>query len=265
MRSFLPSLLTLLCLSALLLPTVHAQEVGYVRLATNADDARLYVNGARADWQADAPLAFSPGPIHLLLLHGEADTWDARSAAQTLQVVSGDTLDVRLDLPVRYRLDSMPYGAEVTHIGADGTATSLGATPLSFDRAEPLAGTLVIAKEGYAEQELVPGAAFTNAQSVLLRPLRDQGGAEVVGLPPSRSNRWLDVAAGTLALAGAATAVYFKLRADDIDDRYRDPFSPERGDPALRSEAQRLDTYSAVGLGAMQVGIGVLAVRLVLR
>lgn len=265
MHRSLDALLTLLCLGALLLPTAHAQEAGYVRLASNADDARLYVNGTRADWQMDTPLPLAPGAAQFLLLYGEADTWDARRAAQTVQVVPGDTLDVRLDLPVRYRLDSMPYGAEVTHIGADGTTTRLGATPLSFDREEPLTGTLVVAKDGYAEQQLTPGAAFTNVQTVLLRPLRAEDGAEVIGLPAPASRRWIDVAAGTLALAGAATAVYFKLRADDLDDRYRDPFSPERGDPALRTEAQRLDTYSAVGLGAMQVGLGVIAVRLVLR
>ncbi len=50
-----------------------------------------------------------------------------------------------------------------------------------------------------------------------------------------------------------------------MDDRYRSPDSPERGDPTLRVEAQRLDRISAGALGVMQVGLGVLAIRLVLR
>ncbi|MEM8601315.1 MAG: hypothetical protein AAGF99_15470 [Bacteroidota bacterium] len=240
-----------------------AQDPGFLRVETNAPDATIYVNGVRS--AASQVLPVPSGAATVLALVGKADTWDARRAAATVEVAPGDTVVVPLDLPMRYRISSVPYGADVVHEGADGTRTVLGTTPLTLDRTAPLLGALVIQRDGYATQELVPGSDFTNEQSVLLRPLRAEDGAEVIGLMEARPNRWIDVAAGALALAGGATAVYFKLRADDLDDRYRDPSSPDRGDPALRQEAQRLDTYSAVGLGAMQAGLGVIAIRLVLR
>ncbi|MEM6785110.1 MAG: hypothetical protein AAF624_15425 [Bacteroidota bacterium] len=254
----------LLLLVVLLVPTAWSQERGYVRVETNAPDATLYVNGEPSVITGGV-LALPPGTVAMLLLAGEADTWDARRATATVGVVPGDTVEVALRVPVRYRITSVPYGAVVVHEAPDGTRHALGTTPLTLDKTTPLAGVLHVEKDGYAAQELVPGATVTNEQSVLLRPLRAEDGAEVIGLGEAQSSRWIDIAAGTLALVGGATAVYFKLRADDVDDRYRDPSSPERGDPALRDEAQRLDTYAAVGLGAMQVGLGVVAVRLVLR
>ncbi|MEO1074594.1 MAG: hypothetical protein AAFX41_01370 [Bacteroidota bacterium] len=242
-----------------------AQDVGYVRVETNAPEATFFVNGRHVMLTDDGVLEVAPGTIMVLALVGEPDTWDARRASATVDVSAGTTVVAKLDLPIRYRINSVPYGATVVHEAPDGTQTQLGATPLSIDRPVRLDGTLHLDKDGYASQQLAPGSEFTNEQSVLLRPLRAEDGAEVIGLMEARPNRWIDVAAGALALAGGATAVYFKLRADDVDDRYRDPGSPERGDPALRDEAARLDTYSAVGLGAMQVGLGVIAVRLVLR
>ncbi|MEM0964322.1 MAG: prenyltransferase, partial [Bacteroidota bacterium] len=74
-----------------------------------------------------------------------------------------------------------------------------------------------------------------------------------------------DLGIGAAALAAGAVAVHFKFRADSVDDRYRSETSPERGDEALLDEALRLDRYSAAALGAMQVGVGVLALRFVLR
>lgn len=248
-------------------PALIAQPVdtGAVRIATNAPDASLYVDGTPADWTPGELVPLAPGTRTLLLLLGERETWDARHASVVVDVAAGDTLDVAVDLALRYRIESVPYAAEVLLETEDGARTPLGTTPLTLDRAGPIEGTLVVVKRGYAEQRLEPGRALTNTQSVLLRPLQAEAGAEIVGLPDPAPRRWIDVAAGALALAGATAAVYYKLQADDVDDRYRDPFSPERGDPALRDEARRLDTYSAIGLGAMQVGLGVIAVRLVLR
>ncbi|MEO0741451.1 MAG: hypothetical protein AAF089_07655 [Bacteroidota bacterium] len=255
----------ILLVSFLTAAPTWAQDVGYVRVETNAPEATFFVNGRHVILTGDGVLEVEPGAIMVLALVGEPDTWDARRASATVHVSAGATVVAKLDLPVRYRITSVPYGATVVHEAPDGTQTQLGATPLSIDRPVQLGGTLRLSKDGYASQQLTPGSGFTNEQSVLLRPLRSEDGAEVIGLMEARPSRWIDVAAGALALAGGATAVYFKLRADDVDDRYRNLGSPERGDPALRDEAQRLDTYSAVGLGAMQVGLGVIAVRLVLR
>ena len=76
---------------------------------------------------------------------------------------------------------------------------------------------------------------------------------------------WVDVGIGAAAVAAGAVAVHYKFRADRIDDRYRDPEDPGFADEALRQDALRLDRLSTVALVAMQVGVGALAIRFVLR
>jgi hypothetical protein len=66
--------------------------------------------------------------------------------------------------------------------------------------------------------------------------------------------------AAALAITSGAIAAHYKLKADNIYDEYA-----ITGNPDLRSEIRRYDTYSAVALGTMQIGVGVLAVRLILR
>jgi hypothetical protein len=63
-----------------------------------------------------------------------------------------------------------------------------------------------------------------------------------------------------VALAAGIVAVHYKFKGDDLYDEYN-----ETGDPALRNNIDRYDNYSAIALGTMQIGVGVLAFRMVFR
>jgi hypothetical protein len=196
------------------------------------------------------------------LREADVEAWQPRRAETEVTVRSGETVTVRLNVPYRYRVESFPYGATVTLEG-EGEPQVLGETPLDLSTERPLDGVLVVQKPGFATAEQTPGEAADNRYSLVLRPLDFEAGTTAeAGLPQNRDpNTWIDVAAVSLALGAGAVAVYYKFKGDDAYDEY----AARGGDPALRDGFERYDTYSAIALGAMQVGIGVFAIRLVLR
>ena len=135
---------------------------------------------------------------------------------------------------------------------------------LESDGAAPV--VLVATLDGY---EAVRQTVAPDAEAVtLVLPLADEATPQAALLPTQRSTlgrTLVDVGIGAAALAAGAVAVHYKFRADAVDDRYRTEGTADFGDESLRDEALRLDRASAVALGAMQVGIGALALRFVFR
>ena len=162
---------------------------------------------------------------------------------------------------VVYRIESVPYGAEVRLVTPSGTVRRLGTTPLDLRVAAPLDGVLVVRLDGYAEARVTPGRGARTVHRIPLDRLPDAA-------PPVRATRvewrpsrwWLDAIAVGVAIAGTAYSVDQKTRADDLYETYR-----ETGDPALRPAMRRHDTRAFVGLGVGTAGLGVFAVRLALR
>jgi hypothetical protein len=245
-------------------PATGGPATGWVRLAAPAAGAVLVADG-RPLGRADAAYPLPAGPATLALVEGGGRAWQPRRAEVEVEVAAGDTLVVPLALPVRYVVSTLPSGAEVAVEHADGRREVLGPAPLVVDRPAALSGPLVATRRGYADARAAPGDSAVNRVLLTLRPLTEEEGAALDWRPPRRARTWIDVALGGVALASAAVAVHYKFRADDIDDRYRDEGSPERGNPALRVEAQRFDRISVGALGVMQASLGVLAFRLVLR
>ena len=68
------------------------------------------------------------------------------------------------------------------------------------------------------------------------------------------------MAAATVAVAAGAYSIHQKFQADDLYDEYQ-----ETRDPALKSRVEAYDARALAGLGAMQVGLGVLTFRLIRR
>ncbi len=254
---------------ALLAASVSAQEAdttqqitpGRLVVQTNLGDGMLYANGSALGTAEAGVFEFAPGRYTLTLAEPDREAWDARQASAEVDVRAGETTTVCLDVPYRYRIESFPYGATVT-LGEGEEARVLGETPLTLDRPTPLDGDLVVALPGHLSARQPAGTAADNHYSFVLRPLdaEREGAAEVGWSERKRPNPWIDVAAVGLALTAGVVSAYYKFEGDDIYDEY-----VETGDPALRPEFERYDTYSAIALGAMQVGIGVFAVRLVLR
>lgn len=208
------------------------------------------------------PVTVPAGRVHVTALT-DVQAWDGPRAEVDIDAVAGDTVRVTLAVPVRYRIESVPLGATVAVAGR-----SVGTTPVNVDLARGATAAATVRLAGYTDA-VAPLGGAGGPIAVVLRPAgAAEGPPLVVRLPTQRSPRvrtWIDVGVGALTLAAGAVAVHYKFRADALDDRYRDPESPERGTESLREEAENLDLRSGLALGAMQVGVGVLALRFILR
>jgi hypothetical protein len=254
-------LLTLfaLTLSALTLPAVA--QSAHVRVEAAHGD--VVVDGERVG-VAGAWIRVASGE-RVVALVDDADDWNPRRTDRTVTVAAGDSVTVALSLPVRLRVETLPIRATVVRETAGGRDT-LGTSPLTVETDGAAPVVLVASLDGY---EPVRQTVAPDAEAVtLVLPLGDDATPQAALLPTQRSTlgrTLVDVGIGAAALAAGAVAVHYKFRADAVDDRYRTEGTADFGDEALRDEALRLDRYSAVALGAMQVGVGALALRFVLR
>jgi hypothetical protein len=255
MRLLPCSILVILLLSGV----TQAQDSAsvWLRVYSNLPNSLVLVDSTYAG-RADGTLLEIPaGRTILTLAPNDVGAWDLRQPQKQLVVDAGDTVEVRLDFPYQYRIDSVPFGARVSVPAEDGRI--LGTTPLVYSSELRLRNTLLLSKEGYANAEIEPGDQVINRHSVALQAMAvdvlNEGGVEWA--PKSSRNTWINWAAAGVAVAGGALAVHFKFQADAEYDRYL-----ESGDPTIKDQVDRLDRYSYFALGAMQVGIGVLAIRL---
>ena len=269
-------------------PHAHGAYAGYILISGAGPETVIAVGEQVVDAQ---PLGdgWLVGPLppkgHRLTLWPDgAEAWQGRQIDVSASVPPADT--VRVDLALsRVVITSVPYGAEVyRQAGPDSPRQYLGTTPfVHYDPSTYSGGPpppmrrellrFVVEKDGYAPEhvEVEPGADVR--RELLLRPAPGAAppGLSVYTYGEARTpgRRWVDYAAAGLAVAGAATAIYYKFEADGLDDRLRDPGDPARTDRQLEADLvarrDRLDAASLVGLGAMQLGVGVLAVRFVLR
>ena len=248
-------------LLALALAAPAAAQSAHVRV--DAAEGEVVVDGERAG-PAGAWIGVAPGTRTVALVD-DADAWNPRRAMEAVTVAAGDSVTVALVLPLRLRVETLPIRAVVVR-ETGGARDTLGTSPLVLetDGAGPV--VLVASLDGYetVRQSVAPDAGAVT----LVLPLGDETVPEAALLPTERSTlgrTLVDLGIGAAALAAGAVAVHYKFRANDVDERYRTEGTPDFGDEALRDEALRLDRYSAVALGAMQVGVGVLALRFVLR
>jgi hypothetical protein len=196
------------------------------------------------------------------LVPGSSMNWSVEPVRTSVRLdARSDTLSMRLDFPYYYRFDSAPFGATVSVMTGAGEIRDVGTTPVIYTSTAPLARTVQFNLDGYTPAEISPGTDVWNRHFVELRRIGDTAGSppDADYHPPS-GRKWIDVAAVTTAIAGGILAVHYKFKADRLFDQYQ-----ETGDPALRQQIQQYDVYSGVALGAMQVGVGVFVVRLILR
>lgn len=253
-RIFASSLLALITTAA-----AFAQDStrAYLRVESNLDGSLILVDSAyvgvigRADF-----LEVRPGQRRIGLAPAAVGSWVLTRPETNVTALPGDTVTVRLDFPITYRIDTTPFGATVFREDED---RSIGQTPLVFTSETALRTALILEKAGYASERIVPGSEVFNQHSVSLRALEDQmvpAGA-VEWNPGNRRHRWITYSALGLVVAGGALAVHFKFEADDKYEEYLVTANPQTKD-----EVDRLDRFSYVALGGMQVGLGILAYRL---
>ncbi len=73
-----------------------------------------------------------------------------------------------------------------------------------------------------------------------------------------KKRTWITYAAAGASLLAGAVAIHLRTKADSRFNSYL-----ESGSPVLKREIKRLDFQSGMALGVMQVGVGIIAFRLV--
>lgn len=232
-----------------------------VRISTNARNALLF---ADSNYVGRVPAEYFAVPAQtrqLRLTLEEANTWSVPPIETDLQAAPGDSIEIEMRFPYRYRVESVPFGADV-HLERGSEWIFLGSTPLLHTAAEPLKDPLVVQRAGFAVERVSPGSDVWNRHLVMLDPSAevDPTAAQVDWRPPRQRRAWIDyVALGTAVVAGAV-AVHYKFKADDLYATYQ-----ETADPALRDDIHAHDVRSGVAFGVMQGGLGLFALRLILR
>lgn len=258
------SLLGLLLTIGMAAPAASGQAAGWVLVETNEPSAHVYLDSIYVGVAAEGAFQHDSGPVVVKLVPAERSNWSIAPVEDHVQVVQGDTAVVQLPFPVYYRIESVPYGADVVLREGDEMRL-MGKTPLTFHVPGPLKAPISVEKSGYISARIDPGAERWNRHLVPLEQApRTEGavaGAEVPWSPPrSIRTTWIDYAAIGIAVVSGVAAVHYKFKADDLYERYE-----KTGDPMLEDRIRSLDIRSGIALGTMQVGLGVFAIRLALK
>lgn len=235
-------------------------------IETNAPDALVSINGVVVGLASEGSFPIGSGTNVVTLTDRSPEVWSGRQVTKDVVVDrDADRVVVELNLPVRYRIEAFPSEAEILHTD-NGEEVALGRSPVVIDEVDLLEGHFVARMMGYEPATIPVGDSLSNRHTLILQPLVASTDTDIQSwTPPREPRRWIDYATAGVALASAGLAIYYKFEADEFDDRYREAGSPERGNPALRAEAERLDGYSLASLGVMQAAVGFLAIRFVLR
>ncbi len=264
MSTFLSGLpLAALMVLALCMPAqINAQVLTsrVVEVRTNVGNAMVYADSVYIGRASDQFFSLSRSAKVLRLVPPNLDSWSMSPLVADLETAVGDSLVFDLDFQYHYRIESVPYDAQV-FIETPGERILLGDTPLLYAIDDPIRGMLLVTKSGFEPLRITPGEKIWNQHYINLEDkIEEEELAKAFWQPGNKSTRWIDYVAGGVALASGIMAVRYKTKADRRYARYENS-----GDPVLRPGFERYDTYSAVALGTMQVGIGVIAVRLVLK
>ncbi|MEM0963488.1 MAG: hypothetical protein AAGK21_13235, partial [Bacteroidota bacterium] len=227
MTKWLPLLAFLLAATTAAQPAHLLVESGEGRVIVDGTPA-----GAPGEW-----LLVEPGLLEVALVD-DLLAWNPRRSSESVEVSAGDSLVVRLELPRRLRVETLPIRARIVREHSDGRRDTLGTAPLTVDVPTDEEIILIADLEGYqrARQRVSVEAPLA---TLILMP-EPGASPESALLPTERSTArrtLVDLGIGAAALAAGAVAVHFKFRADSVDDRYRSETSPERGDEALLDEA----------------------------
>lgn len=252
---------------ALLLSGAAAAQPALVLVASE-DAGTLLVDGSPTEVAVERPgvraVRVEAGARTVSLVDDPA-AWNPRRADVDLTLAPGDTVSLALHLPVRTRVETLPLGATLVLVRADGSRQALGASPAVVDLPPGETARVEATLEGHFSAESgLPGAPTV---SLLLPPVGAPNADPVSLLPMRQSTRTrtlVDIGIGAATLAAGAFAVTYKARADRLDDDFNGTGALRANDD-LRKDIERNDRISTVGLVGMQVGLGVLAVRFMLR
>lgn len=239
----------------------RAQQPVLILLETNLPEAIVYADSMRLGAASQGTFLAPAETRQLRLIPPGGNAWTIAPVTALLAAAAGDTLELRLPFPYHYQIETIPFGASVFLETLDGRAP-IGETPVLYKSPQLPAGAFVVERPGYLPQQLTPGRDVWNRYVLTLDPVQPEEvpSAEMAWRPPKRRRLWIDYTAAALAVAAGAVSIHYKFKADRLNDRYE-----RTGDPELRPRINDLDARAGVALGVMQVGVGVLALRFILR
>lgn len=238
--------------------SVNAQRS--IRIETNMPSANVFADTLWIGYASQKLFEVSSDVAFILVSPQTADSWFIHPITFDL-LETPQSRDVTLSavFPYHYRLESIPLGATVWN-GQAGKGEVLGLTPFTLSLDEPLIDDFIFTLTGYAQKRVTPGNEIWNRMLIQLRP--DDSGADV-SLPggfelKNRNGKWINYAASATAVLAGVAAIHFRTKADNRFDDFN-----ENGSRGLKDDVKRLDIQSGVALGVMQVGIGIVAFRLI--
>lgn len=232
----------------------------FVHIDTNFPEALVFADSMLVGGASSMLLAVPVASRSIRLTAPNPDAWSIAPITRPLDVASGDTARVVMRFPYHYRIESEPFGADVL-IEHLEESRYIGVTPLLHRSEDPLERSILVRRVGYVSQRIQPGKAVWNRHVVHLEPISELDTATQMNLNPPRAYRaWIDYAALGTAIVSGALAVHYKFKADNLADE----FELTRNN-ALTSRIETHDFRAAVAFGVMQGGLGIFALRLVLR
>jgi hypothetical protein len=244
--------LTLLLMGILALNAVPSlAQTARLEVRSNAPDAVVFVDGNWVGRKADGPFEIPVQSREVRVTVWDDALWSVDPLLFDIAPVADSTLVLHAHFPRVYQFDSTPSGADV-RVGD----RVLGQTPLRVEQREAI-DSVYVALAGYGEISRPLGTGLWNREVFDLMP-QGPGNATATGFVVEGKRRdWISIAATTSALAAGALAIHFRTKADNrFEDYHRD------GKISLKSDIRRLDVQSGVALGAMQLGLGVVVIRL---
>lgn len=241
--------------------SARGQASATVVIETNHPEALVYADTLWLGYASASPFLIPTTVREIRLVAQEENGWNIQPVIQSVDDLHpGSTYHLQLNFPYYYQVRSVPFDAAV-YLEYGGTRQKIGETPLLYRSDKPLEGSFQIEHPGFIAQKVDPDAEVWNDVEVMLQPDGgEQKATEIAWSPPSQPRNWIDYAALGLAVTAGVATIHYKFKADNVYEEYS-----KTGDPALRQEIKKYDTRAGVSLGAMQVGLGVFAVRLFLR
>ncbi len=239
----------------------QGQPRAAVVIETNYPEALVYADSLWLGYASQGTFFMPMTVREIRLVAQEENGWNISPVVQPVELIRADsTYRYRLNFPYYYQIRTVPFDA-VVYLEQSGERWRIGETPVLYRSEVPLSGVFRIEHPGYLVQQVDAGSEIWNDVEVMLHSGgQEHQAAEIAWRPPRQSRTWIDYAALGLAVGAGVAAIHYKFKADDLYDQYR-----ETGDPDIRSRVKRYDVQAGISLGAMQVGMGVFAIRLLLR
>jgi hypothetical protein len=226
---------------------------GPITIEASIDSAVVIIDSVRTGITPLTIGSLTPGLHHISLVHPDVENWLTGNIRDSFVVNAGETRTLRYVFTPWYIISSNPFGADVV-IG-DSFA---GSTPFVLKTMGPLGGSgISIRKAGYEATDLSLADANRGAVGVSLKKIwrdREENQSLLTDSDETDSDHLRLYITGAATILSGAAAAFFKVQADERYDLYL-----KTGDPGLLQKTNRLDTASAIALGATQVGLALCA------